>query len=362
MTKYEELARQLTALIRTNLDKGISRLPTEAQICTHYQVSRQTVRAALSLLQNQGLIVSKQGSGSYATGISENLLTNTIPILISSTQDYIYPTLLADIREQLSAYGYELRILPTSNSTSTERHYLSQLLAQERVPRGMIIEGCKSALPNPNLDLYEQLQERGTFLLFLHNYYKGLKDITYIKDDNYYGGYLLGQHLVSLGHSHIAGIFKIDDLQGPERYQGVVSGLRDLNTYIYDENVRWFTSLEAEALTDRQDTRFLTDFIKRELDGCTAVICYNDEIAYWLIKELAYAGITVPDTLSIVCFDNSYLSDLSKVRITTLSHRPHEMGTSVAACLTDKLKGTSVVSQEIPWQLVRKDSDAPCHG
>ena len=63
----------------------------------------------------------------------------------------------------------------------------------------------------------------------------------------------------------------------------------------------------------------------------------------------------------MVCFDNSYLSDLSKVRITTLTHRPHEMGSRVAETMIRQLKGIPVVSQEIPWELVRKESDGPAH-
>lgn len=67
----------------------------------------------------------------------------------------------------------------------------------------------------------------------------------------------------------------------------------------------------------------------------------------------------MPQDLSLVCFDNSYLSDLSKIRITTLTHKPHEIGQSAAECMIQKLRGISVVSQEIPWEIVHKESDMP---
>lgn len=169
----------------------------------------------------------------------------------------------------------------------------------------------------------------------------------------------MARHLIDLGHTHIAGLFKMDDLQGPERYLGVASCLRDLGYELKDRHVGWFNTADNEALRKKQDTRFLTRFIQDQLPGCSAVICYNDEAAYWLIKELSYADIRVPQDLSVVCFDNSYLSDLSKIRITTLTHRPHEMGNSVAECIMQKLRGIPVVSQEIPWEIVRKESDAP---
>lgn len=357
MNKYETLSKQLTELISRNLKQGITALPTEAAIAAQYQVSRQTVRAALSLLRSQGLIESRKGSGSYATGLSPDTDRNIVPILIASNQEYIYPHLLTDIRAALADKGYQLEVHPTENDVSRERQLLLSLLAAP--PRGVIVEGAKSALPTPNTDLFEGLKGAGTKLLFLHNKYDAFPDEICIKDDNYYGGYLLASHLTELGHTRIAGIFKADDKQGPERYLGAFCCLRDQNATMSDRNVGWFHSFDLEKLEKNQDSRFLAAYIKEHLSGCTAVICYNDEIAYWLIKELSYAGIRVPRDLSVVCFDNTYLSELSKVRITTLAHRPHEMGGCVAETMMKMLQGIPVISQEIPWELVRKESDGP---
>lgn len=357
MNKYETLSKQLTEQILQNLKQGITALPTEAQLSARYNVSRQTVRAALTLLKQKGLIESRQGSGSFATGLSPTASENTIPILISSSQEYIYPHLLSDIQAALGEKGYQLNVLPTDNHFNIERTHLLTLLAYP--PRGLIVEGTKSTLPTPNTDLYERLKAAGTHLLFLHGCSRGFEEEVCIKDDNYYGGYLLAEHLTNLGHTRIAGLFKFDDAQGPERYLGAACCLRDLGLSLADENVGWFLSSDLEILQKRQDTRFLAQYIKERLGNCTAVICYNDEIAYWLVKELSYAGIRVPKDLSVVCFDNSYLSDLSKVRITTLTHRPHEIGQRVAETMVLLLKGLPAVSQEIPWDIIRKESDAP---
>ena len=216
MSKYETLSQRLTEQIAQNLQKGITALPTEAELAEQHQVSRQTVRAALALLRDRGLIESRQGSGSYATGLSPDAWQNNIPILIASSQEYIYPHLLSDIRSALTAQGYQLRVYATDNDTSIEREHLLALLANP--PRGLIVEGSKSTLPTPNADLYEKLKAAGTRLVFLHNQYDAMSDEVCIKDDNYYGGYLLASHLADLGHTRIAGLFRIDDRQGPERY------------------------------------------------------------------------------------------------------------------------------------------------
>ena len=359
MSKYETLSEQLTEQIIQNLQRGITALPTEAQLAEQYLVSRQTVRAALALLREKGLIESRQGSGSYATGLSPDTSGNLIPILIASSNEYIYPHLLTDIRSSLAEKGYQLQVYPTGNDFSKERRILLSLL--EAPPRGMIVEGSKSALPTPNADLYEKLMTKGVRTLFLHNKYDSLTDAVCIKDDNYYGGYLLAGHLAELGHTSIGGLFKIDDRQGPERFLGAASCLRDLGLELIDSHVGWFQSSDVDALEKKQDTRFLATFIREQLSDCSAVICYNDEIAYWLMKELSYAHFQIPRDISVVCFDNSYLSDLSKVRITTLTHKPHEMADRVAETMVRLLQGISAVSQEIPWELVRKESDGPAH-
>lgn len=359
MSKYETLSKQLAELISRNLKQGITALPTEAAIARQYQVSRQTVRAALALLRKQGLVESRQGSGSYATGLSPDMSRNLIPILVSSSQEYIYPRLLADIRTALASKGIQLEVHPTENDVFRERQLLLSLM--EAPPRGLIVEGSKSALPTPNADLFEKLKAAGTKLLFLHNTYDALPDEICVKDDNYYGGYLLAEHLAGLGHTHIAGLFCADDRQGPERYLGVFCCLRDLGLTFTDRHTGWFHTADVERLEKKQDSRFLAAYIRECLSGCTAVICYNDEIAYWLIKELSYAGIHVPRDISVVCFDNSYLSELSQVRITTLTHRPQEIGGCVADTMVRMLQGVPVVSQEIPWQLVQKESSGPAH-
>lgn len=356
-TKYESLAEQLTDLIFANLKKGIYKLPTEAELCQQYHVSRQTVRYALTLLCAQGLITKRQGSGSYATGLSPEPSRNTIGLMISNDQEYIYPELISDIRSVFTSCGFTLKLFITQNLHSMERECLKEIIACPL--RGLIVEGCKSALPNPNLDLYEQLYQQKLPIIFLHGSYPALSNAICIKDDNFYGGYLLGEHLFRQGHTRIAALFKMDDIQGIERYQGFMTYMRDIDHMVPDDRIGWFTSVSLDALEKKQDTNFLLEFIQKQSKSCSAVVCYNDEIAYWMIKELQYAGLSVPQDITVVCFDNSYLSELSNVRITSLAHKPHEMGTCAANEILHMLQGIPVSSQELPWALVIRESDAP---
>lgn len=358
--KYIRLANILKEKLSANPGTGTYRLPSENSLSMQYGVSRQTVRQALSILEAEGLIEKRKGSGSWATGLSADPKKNQIAVMLTSANEYIYPALLADIQGILKKKGYEVRVCITENSISRERNILKELL--ENPVRGLIVEGCCTALPNPNLDLYESLKRRQVCILFLHNYYGALKGNICLQDDNYAGGYFLGKHLIMRHHTQIAGIFKIDDIQGHERASGWFSSMRDYSLPLPDTHTAWYTSRELKLLRKKQDTGFLRDFIRNELTSCSAVICHNDEIAYWLIRELKRANLRVPQDISVVSFGNTYYSEISSVRLTSLSHKPHETGIQAAQTLLKMIQGIPVHSQILPWSLTVRDSDCSFSG
>lgn len=355
--KYKWIAERLEAAAGKNMQNGIHKLPTEQELCAKYLVSRQTIRMALGLLEEKGIITRKQGSGSYFTGRSATPQKDAIGILISSDQEYIYPDVLHDIESKLSENGFSSSIFPTGNQISREREILLKLLKNPL--RGIIVEGCKSAFPNPNIDLYRKLVKKGCLLVFLYNYYPNFSDCICIKDNNEDGSAMLVQYLAGQGHTAIGGIFKYDDMQGIERYQGFMEAMRDLGLPLSDSHVCWYGTPELDMLTENKDTRFLRKMAEESLSSCTAVICHNDLIAYYLADELLLAGCQLPEDMAIAAFDNSYFSSSGIPTVTTLSHQPHEMGTKAADAIIKKLSGLPVPSQETRWNLTIKESTQP---
>ncbi len=353
--KYIRLADRLREQILDHTGH-VYKLPSENSLCAQYQVSRQTVRSALRLLAEEGLIEKRCGSGSFSTGLGT--MKNRIAVIVGNAEEYTAPALLADIKAVLREKGYHTDVYSTGFQIAQERRIL-ETLADSAV-RGLLAQGTKTTLPNPNLDLYERLRKKGVSILFMGGYYPSFPASVYIRDDNYYGGYLLGKHLIQRGHSRIGGIFQIDELQGPERYYGLAAALRDFSIPVCDELIAWYDSGDLEALEHRSDTGFLTSYLRKNARLCSAVICQNDEIAYWLIRELRYAEIRVPEDISVVSFDNSYMSELGPVRITSLTHREHEMGTAAASALLRMIHGETVWPEELSWRLTSKGSDAPC--
>ena len=62
---YEQIAAVLAARIGDGTYPARRRIPSEADICTEFDVSRPTARAAIRLLVERGLVVTVRGKGSF---------------------------------------------------------------------------------------------------------------------------------------------------------------------------------------------------------------------------------------------------------------------------------------------------------
>ena len=372
--KYKWLVEQLREIISDSIQKGSNKLPTEQELAVRYRVSRQTVRAALAVLEDEREIRRIKGSGAYITGLSSLEDRNIVGILIPDEQQYEYPALINDIRMALAAEGFSCKVYPTHNHVDQERQILQFLLKSPL--RALIVEPVKSALPSPNTELYQKLIQKGTSILFLGCAYPQLSQIPVIYEDNLYGAGLLVQSLVEKGHSSIAGIFQMDDQRGLERYQGFLDAMQNQGLTVPDRNICWYTTQELDDFRQSQDISFLKKFLERITPDYTAFICEDDFIAWLLWEELSLgqekkiathaslssslqstgfkttsADHSFETTIALAAFNTSYLTTSGLLRATTLTHQTHQPGTLAAQMSINKLKGLPVSSQEVPWQL-----------
>lgn len=352
--KYLLLAELLRKELLLNGGQKGYKLPTEQELTLRFQISRQTVRHALRLLEEEGTIQRRQGSGSYATGRFPSAPPRQIAVVTSFLDDYIFPSILHDIQAVFSRHGYSTLVYATENMVGAERDVLRRLL--EEPVCGLLAEGTKTSLPTPNEDLYQRLRQRGLPMVFLHGGCAGLSGVPCVGDDNYGGGYQLVEYLASRGHRNIAGIFKSDDIQGPQRYHGVLSAIRDAGLPIQDGRFAWYDTEDRRQMLDGKGSRLLSDFLTSRLDGATAVVCYNDEVAFHLIRELLTAGLRVPEDVAVVSFDNSYYSQIGPVPITSLYHQSACIGQIAAQQMLSLLESGTGQSQYLDWDLLPRAS------
>ena len=350
--KYQSVADEL----RADIQKGTyeKMLPTEQALCARFRVSRQTVRQALSLLEAERLIERRQGSGSHIRRQKEPPAHRRFSIAVVTTyiSDYIFPSILREIEAVCSDNDSAPLLFATQNQFDNERKILLTLLGMEHLD-GVLVEGTKTGLPNPNIKLYQKLMDKGVHLVFMHGNYEQLPDTLSVLDDNIAGGRMLVNYLYRKGHRKIAGIFKYDDLQGRQRFVGYFDAMQSYGLPLEDSGILWYS-------TDQKE-RFLREGVDdaradRFFSSCSAVVCYNDEIAAHVVAYLTRRGISIPGDIAVVSFDNSQYSELSTPRITSLSHGPYNVGRSAAELLFRHMRGESCASEHIPWYLVEKES------
>ena len=354
--KYRQLADFLRSEAMKILEGGGDRMPTEMEISSRYSVSRQTVRNALHMLEEEGLIERRQGSGSYIKPQKNADDLRQIALVTTFIDDYIFPTILHDAQSIFAKNGYSTLVYATENSVGRERDVLTELLGKNI--SAILIEGSRSALPTPNAGLFASFRRKGIPVVFLHGMYSNLPDFPCVLDDNFSGGFQAAQYLIDKGHSRIAGIFKSDDAQGPERYHGVVSAMTDSQIRINDSRFCWYDTEDRKSILSGEPESLtkLSRFIDEELGSATAIICYNDEIAYSAIQIILKHGKTVPEDVAIVSFDNSFYSQIGSVPITSLGHKAPRSGVAAAELLIGMLKENKTESMNLRWELISRQS------
>jgi len=350
--RYITIARELTAELRQLQQSGQNRLPGELELCARFGCSRQTVRSALAVLESSGLIIKKRGSGSYiAEGTSVS--SRRIALIVQDKDEYIYPSVIRDIRRAVSEKGYTLECFGTAGSFRAERELLSSLLAQP--PAGIILEAISNMLPSFNGELLERLAEANIPVVYLFGAYELPAGAPCVGQDNYGGGYGLVTHLAAAGHRRIGAIMCGDDRRGIERYRGCMQACLDMGIDLSERCCLWFSAEERRRLLEGSDS-LAVRFMRGYMDGCTAVVCHNDEIAFHLIRALTAAGISVPDRLAVTGFDDSYYAHSGSVGITSVGHEPHAVGEAAARAVLALIAGRKCGSVTLEWQLHERES------
>ncbi len=355
--KYE----RIVSWVQTEIENGAlsrgDKLPSENELMERFRVSRQTVRRAMEELTEKGVVEGRRGSGTYVTVNTRRYAAGKeirIAVMLTYVDTYIFPSIIKGIESVLSSEGCTLQIAMTDNAVEKERMLLKEFIHTQSVD-GIIAETVKSALPNPNMELYREIENMGIPVLFVNSYYKEL-DIPHISMDDRKAGYLAAKHLAECGHTRIGGIFKADDGQGHLRYAGYTDALMEQEIKIRGDQVIWIDSEELRTMGEES-----AKFLKR-LKGCTACVCYNDETAYKIVEIFRKAGHRVPEDLSVVGIDNSGLAKFCPVPLTSVENPVEKLGRTAAERMTWKIfRNEEMETVEFEPQLIIRNSVQVIH-
>lgn len=347
--KYQVIIEDIKSKILSGDYSIGEQIPTESVMQETYGVSRHTVRKAILELSNEGFLRSEKGSGTYvsnqyqskASGGSAN---KTIGVITTYISDYIFPSIIRGIESRLNKDNYSLLLASTNNDVEQEKKALEMMLSYG--VDGLIVEPTKSNLYNPNISYYLSFKEQDVPFTMINAYYEEL-DVPFFCLDDVQSSYLATNELISKGHTQIGLIAKMDDLQGKYRMKGYIKALGEAKLRFQPEHI---LSFNTETKLDLYAN--LKAFLTENQDEMTALVCYNDEVGLEVVNVCRQLGISIPDKLSIIGQDNSYIAKNATINLTTLTHPQEQMGHDAADWIIKKLQGKKDLPNETYYQPV----------
>lgn len=92
----------------------------------------------------------------------------------------------------------------------------------------------------------------------------------------------------------------------------------------------------------------------------TAIVCYNDQLAVSLLDTVRELGLRIPEDLSIIGYDDSFLATATEIKLTTIEHPKSDLGERAANLIISQLEsGTSPPDREtlfVPKLIIRQST------
>ncbi|MDL2324713.1 GntR family transcriptional regulator [Ruminococcaceae bacterium OttesenSCG-928-A16] len=328
-------------------------LPSEHMIGEIYEVDRTTVRKALQLLVDDGLIEKQAGKGSVVLGSAapQNkpfaLLEGSIAFVLPKshhngdriTQPF-YASLFYTIEQQCSENNYSLVYLTLNSEDDFER------IIQTSNYAGIVF--VSNVMP----EIMDAAIQKNIPCVLVNNYYK---NIVSVGADNFDGTYKATRLLIEQGHRNIGVVKGIADYQSTiDRMNGCVVALQEEGLTLRKENI-----LQAEW-----DYESGSNAVAKMLNSGqklpTALLAFNDHLALGAIHAISEHGLSTPGDISVVGVDNIEQSQYVSPPLTTVNINPSLIGKVATSNLFAQIKGAETHPVKIltPVSLVVRDSVA----
>ena len=346
--KYIQIRDLLVDQFRKDGYEAGRKLPTELELTKRLGVSRTTIRQALELLENDGIVRKRHGSGTFFVGHEETPMeevTGLIGLVNFFFMDYIYPEIIRGIEETIFRRGYSLALANCNLDTNREIESVERLV--EQGVRGLILEPSRNLQIREDHPMQKLISDISIPVVTTH-WGISNKRVSTVTLDDLRAGYDAARYLIDAGHREIAMLYKGDVQAGYDRHLGYERALREAGIepdsrllYVYDN--------EMESADLRQGYLGTMELLTKKEVRPTAIFYFNDHTAmqgYGAVQEL---GIAVPEELSLLGFDNYGTTELLHPPLTTFEHPKYELGRWAANLLLDELDHPG---KRLPMKLV----------
>lgn len=261
-----------------------------------------------------------------------------ILIICPSVINPYYATLVQGMEQEAKHRGFVTMIYTTYWNQESEREIME--MAMESDFAGIIF----SMIPQ-HRELAEEISKQIPMVAVGDRNVN--LNIDTVDVSNHLSGRMMGEHLIELGHKHIAYIstaLNADHSSRINRYEGLKSIYTELcpegSIDIFSQDVTTETELGTTSI-EYEVGYELTKQCLNERPNITALVAINDMVAYGVRQALLDAGKRIPEDISLCGFDNIYPSRFHDIDLTTIEYAIMERGKGSVRLLSAKLEKDS---------------------
>lgn len=235
--------------------------------------------------------------------------SHTIGVIVSQISDPYFGTTVQACDDAIHELGYNLLVSQGYHNAEREKRAIDDLISYQS--RGLVVHAL--ALSEKELQAY---MDTIPYMVLINRILPGYESRC-INCDNYLGESLAMEELLAQGHRKIAYITSSHTiLDTTERLQGYRDtlekhGIAFNPEFVFDGD----PSLEGGSAA----AAALLTKLKPQQDF-TAVACYSDVMAAGLMATLHQYKLKIPEDISIIGFDNLYLSTCLTPALTTIDN------------------------------------------
>lgn len=346
------LHEQVAAILKDRIQTGIwlngSGLPSEKELCSEFAVARGTIRQALQTLEREGFLRREQGRGTFVR-LSPPAPDKTEPRRMAFIVPYVRDSSVPGI-----LIGFQ-QVAEQANFSVIFNHVNNDTAQQERVIHKLVDEGVAGIALYPvdseNVAYLERLS-RGRFPIVLIDRYLRAASSDYVMTDHFGGAVRATHYLFDQGHLGVGFVTWLSPAISMEhRYLGYVQALAERGVQL-DE--RLICRVQGYPMIDLSP---LSHYLSGP-DRPGAIFAANDQIAIALYRAAGSIGLSIPEDLSIIGFDNLDVSAHLDPPLTTMAQPFLEIGQAAADLLLRRIIGEHGYYEQItfPARLIVRSS------
>ncbi|CAM3286549.1 LacI family DNA-binding transcriptional regulator [Paenibacillus lupini] len=243
--------------------------------------------------------------------------TYALGLLVPDISNPFFAEIARAVEDEGQRHGYSVFICSTDNKDEKVEHYAA-LLQQKNVDGIIIGTGLKE------LSVLKPLLQGGVPVALLAREFPSVVVPSVVVDD-YAGGAAAAEHLISLGHRHLAVLAEQDSISSSrERVRGFkhtaeAAGITLDPAFVLSSGIKEGKN-KAQELLQRDDRP-------------TAIFCCNDMLAIGALRAAKELGLRIPQDCSIVGFDDTVLASVTDPPLTTIAQPIEQMGQTAVQLL-----------------------------